>query len=206
MVRDSGIAEFEVTEHVELIVIDEVIDHGDHVHDLRGGDPHIWLDPLTIVQAVPAIAAFLVDVDPDNAEGYLANAETYVGDLEALHAELEASFAEIPEERRKMLVLHDAWRYFAARYDFEIIGIVMSSPDSEVSAKNLMDLLQVIEENGVSVVFSEPQLHVNELDMLAAEGEVEIAVLLTDSFTEGVETYIELMQFNCDQLVKYLGE
>lgn len=205
-VRDGGIDEFEVTEHVELITIDEVIEHGDHVHDLRGGDPHIWLDPLTMVQAVPAMAEFLAGIDVANAESYKANGEAYVSELEALHADLEQSFTAIPEERRKLVVLHDAWRYFAARYHFEIIGIVMENPDSEVSALAVVDLLQVVDDSGVNVIFAEPQLQVNELDVLADEGGVEIAVLLTDSFIDGVSTYIELMQFNRDQLVKYLGE
>lgn len=205
-VAESGIPEFEVTTHAELIAPDgETADDG-HDHDDHSGDPHIWLDPLTMVEVIPAMAAFLAEVDADNSDHYIANGEAYVAALEALHAELESSFATIPGDRRKLLVLHDAWRYFAARYDFEIIGIVMNNPDAEVVATNLVDLLQVVEESGVAVVFSEPQLQVDELEMLAAEGDIEIGVLLTDSFAEGVESYIELMQFNRDQLVKYLGE
>src|SRR5690606_33837655 len=113
--------------------------------------------------------------------------------------DLEESFAPIPDDRRKLLVLHDAWRYFAARYDFEIIGIVVDNPDSEVSARELADLLQVVQDSGVNVVFSEPQIRVGELEVLAEEGDVEIAVLLTDSFGDGVDSYISLMEFNRDQ-------
>lgn len=205
-VRDNGIPEMVVTDHVELIKVDIVIDHGDHVHDLRGGDPHIWLDPLTMVQAVPAIADFLGELDPDNAETYRANAETYAASLEDLHANLEEAFSAIPEERRKLLVFHDAFRYFAARYDFEIIGIVLENPDSEASARDIADLLNVIDESGIDVVFAEPQFNTSVLDVLSAEGDVTIATLLTDSFAEEVDTYIGLMEFNRDQIVSYLGE
>ncbi|MCO5214932.1 MAG: metal ABC transporter substrate-binding protein [Thermomicrobiales bacterium] len=205
-VRDNDIPELVVTDHVELIVVDMVIDHGDHVHDLRGGDPHIWLDPLTMVQAVPAIADFLAELDPDNAEAYKANAETYAVSLEELHANLEEAFASIPEERRKLLVFHDAFRYFAARYDFEIIGIVLENPDSEASARDIADLLNVIDESGIDVVFAEPQFNTSVLDVLSAEGDVTIATLLTDSFADEVDTYIGLMEFNRDQIVEYLGE
>ncbi|MCO5226572.1 MAG: metal ABC transporter substrate-binding protein [Thermomicrobiales bacterium] len=204
-VRDNDIPELVVTDHVELIVVDMVIDHGDHVHDLRGGDPHIWLDPLTMVQAVPAIADFLAELDPDNAEAYKANAETYAVSLEELHANLEEAFASIPEERRKLLVFHDAFRYFAARYDFEIIGIVLENPDSEASARDIADLLNVIDESGIDVVFAEPQFNTSVLDVLSAEGDVTIATLLTDSFADEVDTYIGLMEFNRDQIVEYLG-
>lgn len=204
-VKDSGIPEFVVTEHVELIVVDQVIDHGDHVHDLRGGDPHIWLDPLTIVQAVPAIATFLGELDPDHAAAYTANADAYATKLEELHSNLEEAFAAIPEERRKLLIFHDAFRYFAVRYDFEIIGVVLESPDGETSAQDIAELLQVIDESGIDVVFAEPQFNTSVLDVLVAEGDVRIATLLTDSFGEGVDTYIGLMEFNRDQIVEYLG-
>lgn len=206
IVRDNAIPEFQVTDYVELITVDEVIDHGDHVHDLTGGDPHIWLDPLTIVQAVPAIASFLGDLDPDNTDTYAANAETYVAELEELHEELEETLGVIPEERRKLLVFHDAWRYFAARYDFEVIGIVLENPNAEVSAQEMVHLLHVIEDHGVNVVFAEPQFNTSVLDLLANEGDIEIVTLLTDSFAEGAETYIDLMRFNADQLVNALAD
>lgn len=204
-VRDNDIPEMVVTDHVELIKVDMVIDHGDHVHDLRGGDPHIWLDPLTIVQAVPAIAEFLTELDPANAETYATNSTAYAASLEELHANLEEAFSAIPEERRKLLIFHDAFRYFAARYDFEIIGIVLENPDGEASARDIADLLKVIDESGIDVIFAEPQFNTSVLDVLSAEGDVTIATLLTDSFAEGVDTYIGLMEFNRDQIVEYLG-
>lgn len=204
-VRDNGIPEFQLTDHVELITVDEVIDHGDHDHDLTGGDPHIWLDPLTIVQAVPAIATFLGEIDSHGSEAFSGNADAYVAELEALHAELEETLAVIPEEHRKLLVFHDAWRYFAARYDFEIIGIVLENPNAEVSAQEMVHLLGVIDDSGINVVFAEPQFNTSVLDLLADEGDIEIVTLLTDSFTEDVETYVDLMRFNRDQLVNALG-
>ncbi len=207
-VQDNDIAELQVIEHVDVIRHEEGEEEqeGHDDHDHAGVDPHIWLDPLTMVQAVPAIATFLGEVDPANAEAYLANGERYAAELEALHADLAESFATIPDDRRKLLVLHDAYSYFAARYDFEVIGVVLENPDAEISAREVVDLLQVVEESGVNVIFSEPQLNVSELELLNEQGDVQIAVLLTDSFAEGVDSYIELMQFNRDQLVKYLGE
>ena len=204
-VRDNAIPELVVTDHVELIVVDEVIDHGDHVHDLRGGDPHIWLDPRTIVQALPAIATFLGELDTAHADAFATNATTYAAEIESLDIDLEQSFASVPEERRKLIVFHDAFRYFAARYDFQIIGVVLENPDGEASAQDITNLLGVIEEHGIDVVFAEPQFDTSVLSLLEQDGDVRIATLLTDSFAKGVDTYIGLMEFNRDQIVEYLG-
>lgn len=204
-VEDNGIPEFAVTDHVELIAVEDELDHGDHTHELSGGDPHIWLDPLTIVQAVPAIATFLAGLDADNRETFANNARQYVSELEDLHMELNETLGGIPEERRKLLVFHDAWRYFAARYNFEVIGIVLENPNAEVSAQEMVHLLHVIEDHGVNVVFAEPQFNTSVLSLLQDEGDIEVVTLLTDSFAEGVESYIELMRFNAEQLASSLA-
>lgn len=206
MVQEHGIPELAVTDYVELLDIEEDIDHGDHHHDMGETDPHIWLDPLTIVQAVPFIADFVAKIDTANADIYKANGDDYVAELEALHLELKETLAVISPDRRKLLVFHDAWNYFAARYEFEIIGVVLENPDGEVSARELMHLLNVVEEHDIRVIFAEPQFNATVLNLLADEGGIEIATLLTDTFAEGVETYIELMLFNRDQLVAALAD
>lgn len=87
-VSDAGVAQLRLTDHVELIAVDKVIDHGDHVHDLREGDPHIWLDPQKVIAGLPAIGAHLSDLDPGNASAYERNAAAYATTLTDLDVEL----------------------------------------------------------------------------------------------------------------------
>lgn len=204
-VQDAGIAELVVTDHVELIEVDTVIDHGDHVHDLREGDPHIWLDPTKVVAALPAIGAHLGELDPDAAGAYEANVATYTATLTALDAEIEQSFAAIPPERRALIVFHDAYTYFAARYGFEVIGVVLQNPEAEISAREVVELQDVISEHDVPVIFAEPQFNQEILDVFVRESGVEIGELLSDAFAGRVGTYVELMRFNRDSLVRHLG-
>jgi zinc/manganese transport system substrate-binding protein/manganese/iron transport system substrate-binding protein len=205
-VLDAGVPQLVLAEHVDLIEVDLVIDHGDHVHDLRAGDPHIWLDPNKVIEGLPAIAAHLSEIDPGNAGTYQANAATYTVTLQDLDAELIASFQGIPEERRTLVVFHDAYTYFAAHYGFEVIGVVLKNPESEVSAQELAELQTIIEDNDVPVIFAEPQFNTEVLDVLVAETGIEVGELLTDAFAGRVSSYVELMRFNRDSLVSYLGE
>ncbi|MGN6031355.1 MAG: metal ABC transporter substrate-binding protein, partial [Thermomicrobiales bacterium] len=145
-VKEAGIPELEVTDHIALIEIDRVIDHGDHTHDLREGDPHFWLDPLKVVEAIPAIRDHLIALDPEGEAAYTEHASAYTREVEALHDDLAASFAAIPEDRRVLVVFHDAFTYFAARYEFEIVGVVMpNAEEGEVSAQEMADLIGTIE-------------------------------------------------------------
>ncbi|HYH13195.1 MAG TPA: metal ABC transporter substrate-binding protein [Thermomicrobiales bacterium] len=205
-VREAEIPQLTLADQMELIEVDKVIDHGDHTHDLREGDPHVWLDPRKVMEMLPIVSTHLATIDPGRANAYSENAAAYRGELEALDAELEHDLATIPEDRRKLIVFHDAYTYFAARYDFEVIGIVLKNPNTEVSARELADLEATIRESGMDVIFAEPQFNTDVLDVLVDEGDVVVAELMTDTFAGKVSTYIELMRFNRDSMVEHLGE
>ncbi|HWK80852.1 MAG TPA: metal ABC transporter substrate-binding protein [Thermomicrobiales bacterium] len=205
-VKEAGIPELAVTDHLELIEIDRVIDHGDHTHDLRAGDPHVWLDPLKVVEAIPVIRDHLVGLDPDGEAAYTAQAAAYARQVEALHEDLAGSFAAIPEDRRVLVIFHDAFTYFAARYDFDIVGVVMpNTEEGEVSAQEMADLIGAIEEHGITTVFAEPQFNTDVLSAIQDEAGVEIGELLTDSFAGRVGSYLDLMRFDRDSIVAALG-
>jgi zinc/manganese transport system substrate-binding protein/manganese/iron transport system substrate-binding protein len=189
-VSDAGVAGLRLTDHVELIEVDKVIDHGDHVHDLREGDSHIWLDPQKVIAGLPA---------------YGENVASYAATLEDLDRDLEASFSAIPPERRTLVVFHDAYTYFADRYGFDVVGVVLQNPEVEISAQEVMQLQEIIADHDVSVVFAEPQFNTDILDIFVQESDVVIAELLTDAFADRVDTYVELMRFNRDSLVAHLA-
>ncbi|MCC6705105.1 MAG: hypothetical protein IT334_09515 [Thermomicrobiales bacterium] len=56
----------------------------------------------------------------------------------------------------------------------------------------------------VAVVFAEPQFTVDLLEVVVAETGIAIGELLTDSFAGRVDSYLQLMRFNRDSLVRYL--
>lgn len=204
-VIDSGVAQLTLADHVDLIVVDMVIDHGDHTHDLRQGDPHFWLDPTKVIEAVGAIEAHLAKLDPDGTENYARNAADYTTTLQELDAELEESFAQIPEARRVLIVFHDAYRYFAARYGFEIVGVVIQNPENDISAQEIVELQHAVEEHDVPVIFAEPQFNTEILDVIIESDDVAVGTLLTDAFAGEVESYVDLMRFNRDSLIEYLA-
>src|SRR5215207_3919180 len=60
----------------------------DHAGQLRPSDPHVWMNPTRVAEAVPALAEALAKADPDHAAGYQKRAEDYVEELRALDAEV----------------------------------------------------------------------------------------------------------------------
>jgi ABC-type Zn uptake system ZnuABC Zn-binding protein ZnuA len=204
-VQDSRVPVLRLADHLDLIVKDVVIDHGDHVHDLRAGDPHVWFDPTQVRRIVEVVRDELTRLDPAGAADWSASAAVWDAELAALDAELTAGFAAIPAEHRRLVVLHDAFAYLAARYDFEVLGFVTPAPGQEPSASDIAALIELVETAGVPAVFTEPQIEDGILRMVAAETGVEVGTLLTDSFLGEVDTYLELMRYDLAELTRLLG-
>jgi ABC-type Zn uptake system ZnuABC Zn-binding protein ZnuA len=195
----------ELGAQMELIEVDRIVDHGDHVHDFRGGDPHVWLNPLKVVEMVDLIEVFLIELDHASADRFAAQAEEYRARLIELDADIEQRLSDIPPERRNLVVFHDAFTYFAERYDFDVVGVVLRNPEGEPSAREIVQLKQIIEERNITVLFTEPQFPTDIVVALANETGTAVAELLTDTFAGLVGSYIELMEFNVSVLEEHLS-
>ena len=149
--REAGVPVFTATEHVRLRKVGE-----GEPGDARGGsaDPHIWMDPLAMRDAMTALAPVAereVGVDLGERPSELA---ARLGDLDA---EVRETLAAVPEERRKLVAGHESMGYLADRYGFELLGAVVPSLSSraQVSASNLAALRRQVEREGVPAIFNE---------------------------------------------------
>jgi len=61
----------------------------------------------------------------------------------------------LPDKR--LLTVHDAFRYFAERYGFTIVAVVREFPGQDPTPKAVQRLKSVIEKQKVKVLFTEPQ-------------------------------------------------
>ena len=157
--RDPG-AIVELGQVIDPIEFAETeAEEGDEEHDGHGHglyDPHFWFDPLRVQRVVSDIAARLAALDPGRADAYRANADAYNARLDELHAWTEEQVGALPAERRLLVTSHDSLGYFAERYGFEVVGVILSiTTEVEPSAGNLIELSDAIGEYGVPAVFGE---------------------------------------------------
>lgn len=193
-------------------------EHGDDgEHDAHGNegalDPHFFTDPARMAVAVNGIADFLIaNVDTLNAEKLTAAAEEYIEVLTALDREVETTLASIPESGRVLITNHQVFSYFADRYDFEVIGTVIpvGSTDDGVSGRRLVELSELLESEGVSVVFADISSSDELAQTLANEvGDVAVVKLYTESLGEpgsSGATYVEMIRNNALEIASGLGE
>ena len=192
--EDEDHGEEEGEDHDEGEGEEEGEDHGDE--EGHGSfDPHFWLDPTRAIQAVQAIRDELSALLPDGAEEFTANAARYIAEIEAVDAELQELLVDLSPENRVLVTFHDAFGYFARRYDLEVFGFVIEGPEQEASAAELADLIEAMRDRGVARVYREPQFESSTIDRIADETGAEVRVIYSQPIGD-VESYIDLLRAN----------
>ena len=140
---------------LELGPLIDPIPFADGGPDELGDDPHFWNDPIRAAMGAEVIADALSDVDP--SVDWASRATDYGNELRDLASEIEVMLQEIPDADRKLVTNHDSLGYFADRYGFEIVGVVIpgGSTLAEPSSAELANLVQVMREQDVRVIFAE---------------------------------------------------
>ncbi|MBI2954611.1 MAG: zinc ABC transporter substrate-binding protein [Chloroflexi bacterium] len=201
LIRNAG------KQGMRVVVLSEglpVLGQGEQSQEGAGGNPHLWMDVRLAMQYVQRIKQALADIDPAGAPVYAANADRYSSDLADLDAWIEQQISTIPVEKRKLVVFHDAFPYYASRYGLELVGVVVRSPGREPSAKDIADLVNTIRREGVQTVFAEPQFNARVLEVAAREARVNIAELYSDSTDSQIASYEAMMRYDTEQIVSGL--
>ncbi|MPZ52528.1 MAG: hypothetical protein GEU79_07320 [Acidimicrobiia bacterium] len=193
---------------------DEDEDEAVHGHDHGGLDPHFWLDPVRMAEAVRLIGAELEAVDTTNTETeteWVSRAETLATEIEQAHEGFDTSLSVIPKENRLLLSSHHSLGYFAALYDFEIVGTVVpgGSTLGETSAGDVARLAEIIENEGIPAIFTDVTDTSDLTATVAAEAGVEVVSLYTGSLGDpesGAASYLSMMETNVERIVAALGE
>jgi zinc/manganese transport system substrate-binding protein/manganese/iron transport system substrate-binding protein len=172
------------------------------------GNPHFWLDPQYAKVYVQRIHDQLATMDPDGAAAYDANTAAYLAQLDELDAWIRDQVATIPPDNRKLVTFHEAYPYFAARYGFQLIGVITPSPGQEPSAGELAQLVENVKAAHVKAVFSEAQFSPRLTQALAQEAGVQ--QVLTDLYNDSLgdppaDSFLGMMRYNVQRIVQALA-
>lgn len=171
-------------------------DHGHFV----ALDPHIWLDPTYAVDIAKGLAKELGKQRKDLASDFKANAKAFSKRVMAEHKAIVASLREV--EPAPVVTFHDAYRYLLHRWQFPIASVVLPSPESAPTPKELAALSEIIAAEGVKVLYVEPQFDSSFVRSLASD--LGLKVLELDPLGkrgENGEGYLAMLRANGEALV-----
>ena len=205
-VETGNMAPGAAMEAIEELAEEGEEEHDDHGHGIH--DPHFWFDPVRVKIVVNEIAALLSGIDPERGSAYDANASAYNLQIDELHQWSEQQLSQIPEDRKLLATSHDSLGYFANRYGFEVLGVLLSiTTEVEPSAEDLADLVDKVRNNEVPAVFGETTVSERLAAAVARESGAKLVRLYSGSLGtqgSGAETFVEMTRTNVERIAEGL--
>jgi zinc/manganese transport system substrate-binding protein len=154
--KSNGVKFFTASDYINIRHVGsrEGIPPDDPDQAIGAPDPHLWTDPLTMKAIVGALATALSE---DLNLDVTSQARSLESQIDSLNTEVASIVAAIPQGDRKLVTGHESMGYFAERYGFKQVGVIIPSLSSQagVSAADLAALKKAIEENHVKAIFTE---------------------------------------------------
>lgn len=180
---------------IPLLECSEQHEH-DHHHE---ADAHIWLDPQNAKIMAKNICNGLSTAYPEHTATFQQNLTALQADLNALQTYGEEILSSL--SCREMVTFHDGFGYFAQAFDLTIAAAVEEESGSEASAKELIHLIELMQERNIPAVFTEINGSVSAAKIISAE---------TGAFSYALDMgmtgdYIAVMYQNINTVKEALG-
>ena len=171
-------------------------DDSEHHHE---EDPHIWLSPANAKIMCENIAAALSEKYPQHSKVFTDNLEQLLKKLDDLQAYGEKELSGL--QNKNLITFHDGFSYFAESFDLHILKAVEEESGSEASAKELIELIQLVEQNQLPAIFTETNGSTSAAEIIAKETGVKKFTL--DMAMSG-NSYFDAMRHNIDTVKEAL--
>jgi zinc/manganese transport system substrate-binding protein len=174
------------------------------------GDPHMWMNPLNVINYVQQIRDGLSQTDPAGKDIYSRNADDYIVKLQSLDQWIKSQVSQLPVQKRLLITNHDALGYFAKAYNFKIIGAIIPSvtTDASPSAQQLASLIDTIKRSGARAIFLDIGENQKLAQQIASETSVVVITNLYVESTSGpngpAPTYTDMIKHDVTAILDAL--
>ena len=191
---------------------DEEDDHDDHSSEEIEYDPHSWLSPLAFKAQVDLVLEALSQQYPEHKDTFEDNAEAFKAELDSLHMKYDAIKDEC--EQRTVVANHNAYSYIGNTYDIRFVTVHGLDPEGEPSAADIAEVLEQIEEDGLTVLFVEEYTNPGAVAGIVEQTKsgtmpdgISIQTLYTMEMPpmDSEDNYLSLMEKNLDSLKAGMG-
>ena len=141
----------------------------------------------------------------DNGDVFAECGAKIADEIRSAEQDVRTLLESVPADQRILVTDHDALGYLADVYGYEIAGTVIPSGTTlaEPSSADLVELVDVIEDEGVQVIFANTADPTTLADAVAAEAgtDVQVVTLFVGSLGgpgSGAEDYVSMMLTNAE--------
>ena len=180
-------------------------EHEGHKHDHGEGNAHAWMSVAAYRNQVSTIASELARINPKNSEKYNDNAKKYDDKLARLQEKQDELKALA--SGKNIIIFHEAYEYVASDYGMNVCYTMDLDEERQVSAGEVAEVIDEINENNVSLILAEELYGKNMGDTVLKEADVKVVYI--DALNRGdysLDSYIDGMTSNIDKIKSVLNE
>ena len=174
-------------------------DHEDDHHH-HEADSHIWLSPENAKIMCANICAGLEEKYPQYASVFRTNLAKLTADIQILEDYGKQQLSSL--SCRELITFHDGFAYFAQSFDLHILAAVEEESGSEASARELKELIGIIESHDLPAIFTEKSGSVSAAGIISRE--TGVAVFDLDMAMAG-SSWFDAMYHNIDTIKEALS-
>ncbi|MBI3291896.1 MAG: zinc ABC transporter substrate-binding protein [Elusimicrobia bacterium] len=173
-------------------------------------NPHLWLNVEYTMRYLDSIGTTLERIDPLHRPAYTVQTARMLQRLKTLDAAIAEAIKTIPPPQRKLFTYHDAWVYFARRYNLPVISALQPEHFAEPSPKEVATLIDQLRREQVPAIFGSEVFPTKVLQQIGQEAGVRWIKTLRDDTLPGVpgeprHSYLGMMLENARTIVQALG-
>ena len=187
----------DASEGISLLGCEHDHEEEHHHHE---ADSHIWLSPENAMRMSANICSGLEAKYPQHAEQFRENLEKLTADIQILEDYGKQQLSAL--SCRELITFHDGFAYFAHSFGLEILAAVEEESGSEASARELKELIGLIESNQIPAIFTEKSGSVSAAGIISRETGVKVYPL--DMAMAG-SSWFEAMYHNIDTIREALS-
>ena len=200
VISGAGLEEF----MADVLTSRAVIDASEGLALLPGeegeSDPHTWLAPENMIAMTHTVETALAAEYPQHAALFAENADIWCGKLDELQSYGEQHLADL--SCRRLVTFHDGFAYFAQAFGLEIAASMEIEAGSEPSARELEEIISLLQDQGIPAVFTEINGTADAAELVARE--TGCAVFSLDTAISSAN-YLSAMTQNIDTIKEALG-
>ena len=174
-------------------------DHEDDHHH-HEADSHIWLSTENAKIMCANICAGLEEKYPQYAGVFCTNLAKLTADIQILEDYGKQQLSSL--SCRELITFHDGFAYFAQSFDLHILAAVEEESGSEASARELKELIGIIESHDLPAIFTEKSGSVSAAGIISRE--TDVAIYDLDMAMAG-SSWFDAMYHNIDTIKEALS-
>jgi zinc transport system substrate-binding protein len=163
--------------------------HEEGDHDHAGLDPHIWTAPTLVKIQAATILKALQKAAPEYKKVFQLNYDSFATRIDLLDQDLKQTLSG--KSGLQFMVFHPAWGYFAKAYGLKQVPIEIQGKDPKPA--QLKELIEHAKEDGIKVIFVQPQFSAKSAKVIAGEigGQVAFANPLAEDWMKNLRMIAE---------------